>query len=51
MLNRILYRILMLRLRGEIARLVREEEQPEAARAEKYKTARVNACKACGSIV
>ncbi len=51
MLEQIRYRILMLRLRGEIARLVREEDRPESARAEKYKTAPVNACKACGSIV
>ena len=51
MLNRIRYRILMMRLRGEIADLVRKGEQPDTPKAEICKTARVNACKACGSIV
>ena len=51
MIEKLRYRILMLRLRGEIARLVREDEPSAANEAETYKTARLNACKACGSIV
>ena len=50
MIDRIRYRFLMRRLRGEIARFVTHEAKiPE--RKEKCKTVRPNACKACGSIV
>lgn len=52
MLEQIRYRLLMMKLRGEIARLVRVEASPGAERnAEKMKTVTVPACKACGSIV
>ncbi len=52
MLNRIRYRVLMRRLRAEIADVVGAE--PKAfpkPRAEKVKTPVVTACKACGNIV
>lgn len=49
MLNRIRYRILMRRLRGEIARLVNDDRKDPFP--EKQKTAVVTACKALGSIV
>ena len=48
MMERIRYRLLMYRLRKEIAAVVREQEPP---RAENAKTARMTACKAFGTIV
>ncbi len=49
MLNWIRYRILMHRLRGEIALVVNEERMNRTP--EKIKSTSVTACKACGSIV
>jgi len=49
MLNWIRYRILMRRLRGEIARVVNGEKPNRTP--EKIKSPSVTACKACGSIV
>lgn len=49
MLNRIRYRILMHRLRGEIALVVRGEKTNRTP--EKRKSPSITACKACGSIV
>lgn len=52
MLERIRYRLLMYRLRGEIARFARGETHTETRRnTEKMKTVAAPACKACGSIV
>jgi len=48
MIEWIRYRMLMRRLRGEIAHVVNDEQKPR--RAEKRKTG-MTACKACGSIV
>ncbi len=49
MIERIRYRLLMRRLRGEIAEVVSGKRGTR--RAEKMKTAALTACKACGSIV
>lgn len=52
MAERIRYRLLMRRLRGEIAHFInRDRKQSEKQNTEKEKRALVTACKACGSIV
>lgn len=49
MMDWIRYRMLMRRLRGEIAVVVNGKQKPQ--RAEKMKTAGLTACKPCESIV
>ena len=49
MLERIRYRLLMRRLRREIALIVNEIEEPRTV--EKIKSPFVTACNACGNIV
>ena len=52
MMEQIRYRLLMLRLRGEIARTVADSAKGSAGqRRESKKSSGVTACKACGSIV
>ncbi len=51
MIERIRYRILMRRLRGEIARTLCADGRRHVKAPEKPQTVVPNACKACGSIV
>ena len=51
MAEQIRYRLLMRRLRREIARMACDEKQTDPKKAEKMKTRVATACKACGSIV